>query len=324
VTLTVRQEDVRSIARLWREIDEVRLETPERRIAHVLDGLCTLLEADDACWISAVRRPEGGYRGWSFERVQQRFPTEARIVIAEQAAAQIGRGEPDVVSRTWADLAGRSRAVRRDDLVPEPLWRQDPYLDGAARILRISDRLQGASAAGTAEVTFVVDRRDRTVPFERRHVDLLYLFVCGFEREVPTLVGETAVAVSGERTRRKLRKLGSSGNGSASLLRGRIVDLLIRNVSDESFTTDELTRELGMSRSSLERFVRVEWGVSPGTLARRLRLEIAAELLVSSAGSISAVALCAGYAGAAQFTRAFRAMYGVSPSEWRTRAHRTD
>ena len=76
--LDLRRQDLQDVSRLWRELGEVRLESPERRIAHLLDGLRALIGAEDACWVSAVRRPTGGWRGWLVTGVQYLYPNEAR------------------------------------------------------------------------------------------------------------------------------------------------------------------------------------------------------------------------------------------------------
>lgn len=50
---------------------------------------------------------------------------------------------------------------------------------------------------------------------------------------------------------------------------------------------------------------------------RRLRLEHAAQVLRTSDTPVTTVALDAGYETHAAFTKAFRQLYGISPSEWR-------
>ncbi|MGH9457337.1 MAG: helix-turn-helix domain-containing protein [Thermoanaerobaculia bacterium] len=325
MNLDLRQQDLEDVARLWREMEELRTEVPERRIAHLLEGVCRLLGADDACWVSAVRGPAGGCGGWAVQRIHSRFPTEARRVLAKQGLAQMDRGEPDPVTRLWARMAGRSRAARRDELVPESEWRRDAFLDASARVLRIHDRLQGASSASpTRELTLLADRRERGRRFLRRQRDLFHLFLSGFEREAGALMEAADPApgrfsVRGGAPRPELHALGSALETAESALRWRAVDVIIRACADCAFRTEDLARALGMSRSSLERFVKTAWGISPGMLIRRIRLDMAAEMLASSEASIAAVALCCGYGGAAQFARAFREQFHVSPTEWRRR-----
>ena len=324
--LDLRRQDLQDVSRLWRELDEVRLESPERRISHLLEGLCALIGAEDACWVSAVRRPTGGWRGWLVTGVQYLYPNEARSLIAEQGAAQIARGQPDVVTRVWATGMGRSRAIRRDDIVPKRIWLRDPYLEASSRAMRIEDRLQaGCATSPTSEATLLVDRREKGAPFSPRERDRLHLFVSGFEREAASILEaatprSTILVLDSPGAPPLLRGLGSMLEAPDRALRWRVVDLILRSRADESFQIADLAGGLGMSRSSVERFIRAEWGISPGLLIRRLRLDMAAEMLATSSGSVASIALGAGYGGAAQFTRAFRAYFGISPSAWRRRA----
>ena len=63
-------------------------------------------------------------------------------------------------------------------------------------------------------------------------------------------------------------------------------------------------------------------GETPMELVRRLRLERAAwQLSQSAERSITAIAFDAGYETHEAFTRAFRAHFAASPSEFRKRAH---
>jgi AraC family transcriptional regulator len=61
-------------------------------------------------------------------------------------------------------------------------------------------------------------------------------------------------------------------------------------------------------------------GETPLELHRRLRLERAAWTLVRERTSVTTIAFMAGYETHESFTRAFRAHYGCSPSEFRDRA----
>jgi AraC-like DNA-binding protein len=54
---------------------------------------------------------------------------------------------------------------------------------------------------------------------------------------------------------------------------------------------------------------------------RQLRLSNAAELLVGTSLSMGEIADAVGYADASQFAKAFRRVYGVSPSRYRAMPH---
>jgi AraC family transcriptional activator of mtrCDE len=59
------------------------------------------------------------------------------------------------------------------------------------------------------------------------------------------------------------------------------------------------------------------FGESPMSVLRRLRMRNAAALLAANALSIDQVALLAGYQSRSSFTRTFRKLYGIDPTEYR-------
>jgi AraC-like DNA-binding protein len=86
-----------------------------------------------------------------------------------------------------------------------------------------------------------------------------------------------------------------------------------------AWTLDALARSCGLSRSALvSRFAAV-LGTSPMRYLRDWRLYLASESLAATPDPIIAVALEAGYATEAAFTRAFSQSFGVPPAEWRRR-----
>lgn len=84
-------------------------------------------------------------------------------------------------------------------------------------------------------------------------------------------------------------------------------DLRIRRVADS----------VGVHPTHLARVFRSFLGCTPGDLLRARRLEKAAELLLLTHSSIAEIALESGYSDQAQFTKAFRQMYGAPPGSFR-------
>ncbi|QDE39930.1 helix-turn-helix domain-containing protein [Luteibacter pinisoli] len=67
----------------------------------------------------------------------------------------------------------------------------------------------------------------------------------------------------------------------------------------------------------LARSFRLFHHCTPGDYLRRLRVERAAQLLRSTRRPLLEIALECGFAGAAQFSRSFRAVHAVTPTAWR-------
>jgi len=93
----------------------------------------------------------------------------------------------------------------------------------------------------------------------------------------------------------------------------RIID---DHLSDESFSVGRLAHLIGQGRSQMFERIRATSGVSPAEFIKRRRLERAAEMLVSRAGSVGEIAYAVGFKSVSHFSRVFREVYGATPSEW--------
>ena len=81
---------------------------------------------------------------------------------------------------------------------------------------------------------------------------------------------------------------------------------------------DEIARRVGLSPRQLERRFQGAMGISPGDAYRELRMRYASWLLNNTALSVLEVAIEAGFADGAHFSRRFRQAFGHPPSRHRT------
>ena len=89
---------------------------------------------------------------------------------------------------------------------------------------------------------------------------------------------------------------------------------------EHDWTIERLAKDVGLSRSVLaERFADLV-GMPPMQYLARWRMQIAAGLLNRGNVNIATIAAEIGYASEAAFSRAFKKMVGVPPSDWRRRA----
>ncbi len=79
----------------------------------------------------------------------------------------------------------------------------------------------------------------------------------------------------------------------------------------------KIAQVVGVHPTHLARGFRSYLGCTPGDLLRMRRLEKAAELLLLDDHSIVEIALLSGFSDQAQFTKAFRRVYGTTPGEYR-------
>lgn len=106
------------------------------------------------------------------------------------------------------------------------------------------------------------------------------------------------------------------------LLRRRLIACIDQLLGDPDLSPEMLTQRLHVSRSSLYKLGAPAGGIS--ALIRERRLQKAHEALrrAPPPSSIQSVAFATGFRSEAQFSRAFRRRFGLSPSEARAQARR--
>lgn len=131
-------------------------------------------------------------------------------------------------------------------------------------------------------------------------------------------VEETALSLLRQLLRDACRGAGREPRGSrdarARELAEAVRHLLARRFS-ERLTLEEIGRGVGASPFHLSRIFSAEVGVPIHQYLVRLRLRLALELMSQRPRDLSWVALEAGFASHSHFTTAFRAEYGVPPSQ---------
>ena len=89
---------------------------------------------------------------------------------------------------------------------------------------------------------------------------------------------------------------------------------------EAAHSVDELSRAAGLSRSLFMARFAGEIGRPPMTVLRELRLTRAADLLRLKNCPVDRAARAAGYSSRSSFVRAFKAVYGCEPSDWKASA----
>lgn len=85
------------------------------------------------------------------------------------------------------------------------------------------------------------------------------------------------------------------------------------------FTVQDMVVTLAMSSSSLNRFIKKEAGCSPQEYIRRRRIEQACVYLEQQKGTISEIAYSVGFNSVNYFSRVFKKITGVSPTQYKER-----
>ncbi|WP_209329776.1 helix-turn-helix domain-containing protein [Lunatimonas salinarum] len=91
--------------------------------------------------------------------------------------------------------------------------------------------------------------------------------------------------------------------------------LVVERAADEQFGVSELAKAMNMSRSNLLRKVQAATGLSASLFIRKIRLEIAIDLLKEGNMTVSDVSYQVGFGSASYFIKCFREQYGFPPGE---------
>jgi AraC-like DNA-binding protein len=102
----------------------------------------------------------------------------------------------------------------------------------------------------------------------------------------------------------------------------KVISAVNTHLADEGFSVEELSREVGMSKSQLNRKLQALIGQTPNKLIRSFRLQQAHELLEKNAGSIAEIAYMTGFSSPNYFNAVFKDEFGIVPGQvQRNKAH---
>ena len=95
----------------------------------------------------------------------------------------------------------------------------------------------------------------------------------------------------------------------------RMNDLVEQNLTNSDFSIEDITRELGVSRSLLHIKMKNLMNISMGDYLRKRRIEYACQML-QKGYNISETAYKSGFSGPNYFSKAFKKIMGVSPTDY--------
>lgn len=89
-----------------------------------------------------------------------------------------------------------------------------------------------------------------------------------------------------------------------------------KHLSDDAYNVELLSRDLCVSRMTLYRKIQGATGQSPTEFIRTVRLRHAAEMLLRGDMSVKEISYSTGFSSVSYFSRCFRTMYGVPPTQF--------
>ncbi len=97
----------------------------------------------------------------------------------------------------------------------------------------------------------------------------------------------------------------------------KLVKVVEDNISNEKYSIEDLSRDVGMSQSQLHRKLKALVNQTTNHFVRSIKMHRAKELLERDAGTIAEVAYMVGYEDPGYFTKSYKAFFGQLPSEVR-------
>jgi DNA-binding response OmpR family regulator len=98
----------------------------------------------------------------------------------------------------------------------------------------------------------------------------------------------------------------------------RLLIVFEKHLSEPGYSTEHFAREVGLSRSQLNRKLRALTNLSIHSFILNLRLKRSAQLLKNRTATISEISYTVGFKNPAKFASAFKRQYGASPSDFST------
>ena len=90
-----------------------------------------------------------------------------------------------------------------------------------------------------------------------------------------------------------------------------------RHLDDTDYSVERLSADVGMSRMNLYRKLQSLTGQSPSGFVRTIRLKKAAALLAGHGLTVAEVADRVGFSTPSYFSKCFKEMFGVLPTDYK-------
>ncbi len=115
--------------------------------------------------------------------------------------------------------------------------------------------------------------------------------------------------------------IGNNENSSEISLQKSVSDFILENLENE-ISANDLASHLNMSLRQLQRHFKLEFNTTITDFTRKIKLEEAAKMLVSTEMNIAEIAYSTGFSDPAYFSRVFKKHYNQTPKEFQENAQK--
>ena len=99
----------------------------------------------------------------------------------------------------------------------------------------------------------------------------------------------------------------------------RVFRFIVANAGNPELKIDDISNEIGMSRSVLYNKVKATTGMTPVDFVRHIRIKKACEMLRKTDDTLSSIAFAVGFTDPKYFSKVFKKETGIVPTEYRNR-----
>lgn len=96
----------------------------------------------------------------------------------------------------------------------------------------------------------------------------------------------------------------------------KAIAVVEQHIADDGYSVEQLSSDMCMSRMTFYRKIQSATGQKPTEFIRTIRLRRAAELLRQGRHTVTEVSYDTGFSSVSYFSRCFRTMYGVPPTQF--------
>lgn len=112
-------------------------------------------------------------------------------------------------------------------------------------------------------------------------------------------------------------------HNTESAFLAQAIELVEKNLDVNSYSVEQLSRDLCMDRTGLYRKLVTLLDQSPSLFIRKIRLQRAAQLLIEGKLSVAEIAERTGFSSSSYLSKCFQEMYGCRPSEYAEKAKKS-
>ena len=96
----------------------------------------------------------------------------------------------------------------------------------------------------------------------------------------------------------------------------KLIEIIQNNIANSEFCIDDISGDMGMSRAQLYRKIKSMTDLTPNNLIMQIRMKMAISLFKTNNYNISDVAYQVGFSDPAYFSKYFKSVYKMTPTEY--------